>query len=184
MGEYFDGRAIGSFNRQLKGQMFKLFFITSTRTDFNDNSSRFAKYLDVSFSKMGKVTGAKVSVFLLEHTRLLLAESEVCKNFHVFSLVFAGLKHLGRLQEFGIEKCSKFNGYTKPEVKRQEEEFSKLVSAFRLIGFRENETDTIYRILAAILNLVEIEFKATLTKDNTDGSEVARSRSGEGPLEV
>ena len=84
--------------------MFKLFFITSTRTDFNDNSSRFAKYLDVSFSKMGKVTGAKVSVFLLEHTRLLLAESEVCKNFHVFSLVFAGLKHLGRLQEFGIEK--------------------------------------------------------------------------------
>jgi len=134
---------------------------------------------------MGKVTGAKVSVFLLEHTRLLLAESEVSKNFHVFALIFAGLKSLGRLQEFGIDKCSKLDvGYTKPEMKKQEEEFSKLVSAFRLIGFRENETDTIYRILAAILNLVEIEFKATLTKDNTDGSEVARSRAGEGPLEV
>ena len=133
---------------------------------------------------MGKVTGAKVSVFLLEHTRLLLAESEVSKNVHVFSLIYSGLKSLGRLQEFGIEKCPKFGGYTRPEVKKQEEEFSKLVSAFRLIGFRENETDTIYRILAAILNLVEIEFKGTLTKDNTDGSVVASSRPGDGPLEV
>ena len=154
------------------------------RTDFNDNSSRFAKYLDVSFSKMGKVTGAKVSVFLLEHTRLLLAESELSKNFHIFSLVFAGLKNLGKLSDFGLENCSRFAGYSKPEVKRQEEEFSKLISAFKVIGFRENEMDTIYRILAGILNLLEIDFKATLAKDNTDGAEVVNPKSGEGPIQV
>jgi myosin-3 len=154
------------------------------RTDFNDNSSRFAKYLDVSFSKMGKVTGAKVSVFLLEHTRLLLAESEVSKNFHVFSLVYAGLESQGRLADFGLDKCSKFDGYSKTEVAKQVEEFGKLISAFRLIGFRENEMETIYRVLAAIMNLLEIEFKATLTKDNTDGAEVVRRQSGESPLEV
>ena len=140
--------------------------------------------MDVSFSKMGKVTGAKVSVFLLEHTRLHLAESEVNKNFHVFSLVYSGLKSQGKLEDFGLQKCSKFDGYSREETKKQEEEFSKLVSSFKLIGFRENEMDTIYRILAAILNLSEIEFKETLTKNNTDGSEVVSPIDGEGPVQV
>jgi hypothetical protein len=44
--------------------------------------------------------------------------------------------------------------------------------------------DTIYRILAAILNLSEIEFKETLTKNNTDGSEVVSPIDGEGPVQV
>ena len=38
-------------------------------TALNDNSSRFAKMIELAYSKVGKVTGAKIHVFLLEHNR-------------------------------------------------------------------------------------------------------------------
>ena len=150
----------------------------------NENSSRFAKYLDVSFSKMGKVTGARVSVFLLEHTRLMLAESEVNKNFHIFSLMYSGLKNQGKLSDFGLERHTKFEVYSKEEAEKQEKCFTKLVSALKLIGFRDNEMETIYRILSAILNLTLIEFKHILTDNNTDGSVVVSEENEDSPVLV
>lgn len=39
-------------------------------TGMNHNSSRFAKYLDVTFTRTGKITGAKISVYLLEESRV------------------------------------------------------------------------------------------------------------------
>ncbi len=50
--------------------------------------------------------------------------------------------------------------------------------------FRDSEMDTIYRILSAILNLLRIEFKATLTENNTDGSIIINKKGGEGPVQV
>ena len=154
-------------------------------TDFNDNSSRFAKFLDLSFSKVGKVTGAKVSVFLLEHTRLLETESGLNRNFHVFSIIYCGLESLGRLADFGLHASSgKFECLDAEERSKKVEEFNKLVTAFKLIGFRENEMETIYRILSAILNLSEIQFKETLTKNNMDGSEIVNAKAEDGPAQV
>ncbi|MCL4133536.1 UNVERIFIED_CONTAM: hypothetical protein GTU68_031693 [Idotea baltica] len=46
----------------------------NAKTGINDNSSRFGKYLDLSFTKLGRVTGAKVSVYLLEQSRVVYQE--------------------------------------------------------------------------------------------------------------
>ena len=57
----------------------------------------------------------------------------------------------------------------------------------KLVGnprVRENEMETIYRILSAILNLLRIEFKGTLTENNTDGSVIINTKGGEGPVQV
>lgn len=43
----------------------------NAKTGINDNSSRFGKYMDLSFTKLGRVTGAKVSVYLLEQSRVV-----------------------------------------------------------------------------------------------------------------
>ena len=43
----------------------------NARTNMNDNSSRFGKHLDITFTNRGMVTGARVSVYLLEQSRVV-----------------------------------------------------------------------------------------------------------------
>lgn len=40
-------------------------------TGINANSSRFGKYLDLTMTKGGKVTGARIYVYLLEQSRVV-----------------------------------------------------------------------------------------------------------------
>ncbi|KAL7538332.1 hypothetical protein ACHAWF_006065 [Thalassiosira exigua] len=55
----------------------------NARTVRNDNSSRFGKYIDIRFSKRGKLVGASVDTYLLEKVRLI-RQNEGERNFHVF----------------------------------------------------------------------------------------------------
>jgi len=43
----------------------------NARTGINNNSSRFGKFLELSMSKSGQLTGARVSVYLLEQSRVI-----------------------------------------------------------------------------------------------------------------
>ena len=40
-------------------------------TGINDNSSRFGKFLDITFTETGMISGAKVTVYLLEQSRIV-----------------------------------------------------------------------------------------------------------------
>ena len=42
----------------------------NAKTIRNNNSSRFGKFLDVTFTRTGKITGAKIDVYLLEEARV------------------------------------------------------------------------------------------------------------------
>ncbi|KOB74379.1 putative myosin IIIA [Operophtera brumata] len=74
----------------------------NARTGINANSSRFGKYLDLSMMRAGRISGTRISVYLLEQSRVVhqaLGES----NFHVFYYLYDGLEtilHLGDI-EFG-----------------------------------------------------------------------------------
>lgn len=43
----------------------------NARTGINSNSSRFGKYLELTMTRSGKVTGARISVYLLEQSRVV-----------------------------------------------------------------------------------------------------------------
>lgn len=43
----------------------------NAKTGINDNSSRFGKYLELTYTRLGKITGARVSVYLLEQSRVV-----------------------------------------------------------------------------------------------------------------
>lgn len=55
----------------------------NARTIRNDNSSRFGKYIDISFNKNGKLSGASIETYLLEKVRLI-HPSPGERNYHVF----------------------------------------------------------------------------------------------------
>ena len=46
--------------------------------------------------------------------------------------------------------------------------YHQLNAGFRLLGFQADEVDTVYRILAAILHLGDLEFGEVVSQDNTD----------------
>jgi len=55
----------------------------NARTIRNDNSSRFGKYIDIRFTRSGKLSGASIETYLLEKVRLIhpgIGE----RNYHVF----------------------------------------------------------------------------------------------------
>lgn len=150
----------------------------NAKTPLNDNSSRFAKFVDLSYSKVGKVTGAKVSVYLLEHTRVTDYHSDNDKNFHIFNWMIQGLIKQGRLEEFKLEPDKTYKVIGDQENNADQDcHFDKLLEGFKVIGFRDSDMDQIFKIISAIVHLGELEFeKVDNAADNTDaGSKIIDS---------
>jgi myosin heavy subunit len=55
----------------------------NARTIRNDNSSRFGKYIDIRFTRSGKLSGASIETYLLEKVRLIHPGTGE-RNYHVF----------------------------------------------------------------------------------------------------
>lgn len=55
----------------------------NARTIRNDNSSRFGKFIDIRFTRSGKLSGANIETYLLEKVRLIHPGTGE-RNYHVF----------------------------------------------------------------------------------------------------
>lgn len=167
-------------NRNLENQILQVNPIMeafgNAKTGINDNSSRFGKFLELTFTKTGKVTGAKVSVYLLEQSRVVF-QSPGEQNFHIFYYLYDGLESRHRLHEYYLDGDKKFKhrylrGYCaeKQSIKNNCQRFQNVLEGFQLLGFTGEEVDTVWRILAAILNLGDLAFLGDEAADNTDSS--------------
>ncbi|XP_068982765.1 myosin-IIIb-like isoform X2 [Bombus flavifrons] len=140
-------------------------------TGINANSSRFGKYLDLTMTKGGKVTGARIYVYLLEQSRVV-AQAEGERNFHIFYYMYDGLEADNRLSEFYLDSnLRKHHRYLTDQSQTSQthiDKFQQLKIGFKLLGFQDSEVDIVYRILAAILHLGDIEFGEVASEDNTD----------------
>lgn len=48
------------------------------------------------------------------------------------------------------------------------QKFKEVKSAFEVVGFRDGEVNSIYRVISGILHLGDIEFGEVISDDNTD----------------
>ncbi|KAL3449058.1 P-loop containing nucleoside triphosphate hydrolase protein [Aspergillus insuetus] len=133
----------------------------NAKTLRNNNSSRFGKYLELEFNAQGEPVGANITNYLLEKSRVV-GQITNERNFHIFYQFAKGAPQKYR-DSFGIQQpqsylyTSRSKCYDVPGVD-DVAEFQDTMNAMSVIGMSEAEQDNVFRMLAAILWLGNVQF--------------------------
>jgi myosin-6 len=134
----------------------------NAKTVMNHNSSRFGKFTRIHFDKRNWLVGADIVTYLLEKSRTVTQAAEE-RNYHVFYNLFAGLD-AGEKAEYKLktpEQCNYLKrGMVKVDAIDDVERYTELVVAMRTVGIAGEEQRGLFRAVAALLHLGDIEFQA------------------------
>uniref|UniRef100_A0A0D9Z050 Myosin motor domain-containing protein n=1 Tax=Oryza glumipatula TaxID=40148 RepID=A0A0D9Z050_9ORYZ len=132
----------------------------NAKTVRNNNSSRFGKFVEIQFDQNGRISGAAVRTYLLERSRVCQI-SDPERNYHCFYMLCAAppeeLKRykLGDPRTFHYlnqSNCYKLEGLD------ESKEYLETRKAMDIIGISSEEQEAIFRVVAAILHLGNVEF--------------------------
>ncbi|XP_072544619.1 unconventional myosin-IXb isoform X2 [Salminus brasiliensis] len=134
----------------------------NAKTAYNNNSSRFGKFIQVNFLEGGIVRGATIEKYLLEKCRLVSRKSSE-RNYHVFYYLLVGASEEER-EEFKLLEPEEYH-YLKqdnPQLEDQAEiqyEFKRLHQAMEMVGFLPATKKQIFSVLSAILYLGNVTYE-------------------------
>uniref|UniRef100_A0A674D9E5 Myosin IG n=1 Tax=Salmo trutta TaxID=8032 RepID=A0A674D9E5_SALTR len=137
----------------------------NAKTNRNDNSSRFGKYMDINFNFNGDPTGGHINNYLLEKVRLLRGGSEE----------MLGSLHL---QKDPVNYVYTREGAASTTSNNDRSSHRAVLSALQVIGFSKEEIDSIYRILGTILILGNLQFETDSESVQVVGSEAVSHIAG------
>ncbi|XP_052236757.1 myosin heavy chain, striated muscle-like [Dreissena polymorpha] len=134
----------------------------NAKTTRNNNSSRFGKFIRIHFGPSGKIAGADIEHYLLEKSRVTYQQSAE-RNYHIFYQMLTNVYpkyhelclvspdpalysfiNQGVLVVDGIDDTV--------EMKATDE-------AFDVLGFSQDEKNSLYKCTAAILHFGEMKWK-------------------------
>lgn len=138
----------------------------NAKTTRNDNSSRFGKYIEIIFDGRHEIAGARMRTYLLERSRLVY-QPEVERNYHIFYQLCAGAPS-SEQRELGLGDASRFHylnqggaDHTQIRGVDDAEEFKVTQKALSTVGVPIEKQWQIFRLLAALLHLGNINIGAT-----------------------
>ncbi|MFS7930647.1 putative myosin ATPase [Helianthus anomalus] len=155
----------------------------NAKTVRNNNSSRFGKFVEIQFDKHGRISGAAIRTYLLERSRVCQI-SDPERNYHCFYLLCAAppevdLHKLGNsllklrlimkyeyFQE--VEKyklgdpktfhyLNQSNCYQLVGV-NEAQDYLATRRAMDVVGITDTDQEAIFRLVAAILHLGNVQF--------------------------
>ncbi|XP_028596554.2 unconventional myosin-X-like isoform X1 [Podarcis muralis] len=133
----------------------------NAKTVYNNNSSRFGKFIQLHFSQHGHIQGGRVTDYLLEKNRVVHQNPEE-RNYHIFYALLAGVSEEHKEALVLLEPKSyrylNQSGCVTNENLDDKEMFSKVMTALEVMGFGSEEIRDIFKLLSGILQLGNIEF--------------------------
>ncbi|KAK7904937.1 hypothetical protein WMY93_017544 [Mugilogobius chulae] len=162
----------------------------NAKTVRNNNSSRFGKFVEIHFNEKNAVVGGFVSHYLLEKSRICV-QSHDERNYHIFYRLCAGASeelkkklHLDAPDHFRYlnRGCSSFfatkdsdkqipqhrkslehlkSGALKDPLLDDLGDFSRMCEAMKKIGLNDTEKHDLFRVVAGVLHLGNIDFEET-----------------------
>lgn len=144
----------------------------NAKTSRNDNSSRFGKLIEIHFSAVGKICGAKIQTYLLEKSRVVqLARGE--RSYHIFYQLCAGapssLRERIMIKEAQEYKYLNQSGCLTIHDVDDAHKFRLLMEAFNTLRICKENQEQVFEMLAAVLWLGNITFQVI---DNENHVEV------------
>ncbi|KAI4340198.1 hypothetical protein MLD38_025060 [Melastoma candidum] len=148
----------------------------NAKTVRNNNSSRFGKFMEIQFDNHGRISGAAIRTYLLERSRVCQI-SDPERNYHCFYHLCAAPTEEKERYKLGdpssFHYLNQSNCY-KLDNTDDHQEYLATRKAMSVVGITEEEQDSIFRIIAAILHLGNIEFTS-----QDDANESAEVKAGE-----
>ncbi|KFU88158.1 Unconventional myosin-Id, partial [Chaetura pelagica] len=153
--------AITNPGQRAEVERVKNILLGNAKTNRNDNSSRFGKYMDINFDFKGDPIGGHINNYLLEKSRVIVQQPGE-RSFHSFyQLLQGGSDQM--LRSLHLQKDASAYSYICPGAQlkcsiNDGAEFKAVADAMKVIGFKQEEIQTVYKIVAAILHLGNLKF--------------------------
>jgi myosin-7 len=160
--EYLTGSKDDEICRNIMESNSVLEAFGNAKTVINDNSSRFAKFIEIKYSEEGKILYAFIKCYLLEKYRVVQVQ-EGEENFKIFYQLVLGINEEER-KKYKIKSLDYYK-YLRNEKyeennknKKYKEDFPIIKQYLKNLEFSVDEIDNIFKILSGILYLGNIEF--------------------------
>uniref|UniRef100_A0AAR2KTD6 Myosin heavy chain 7 n=1 Tax=Pygocentrus nattereri TaxID=42514 RepID=A0AAR2KTD6_PYGNA len=187
--QYFASIAAGGFKREttdkkgtLEDQIIQcnpaLEAFGNAKTIRNDNSSRFGKFIRIHFGATGKLASADIETYLLEKSRVTF-QLKAERDYHIFYQILSQKKP--ELLEMLLITANPYDyayisqGETQVASINDADELMATDEAFDVLGFTQEEKNSIYKLIGAIMHYGNMRFKQKQREEQAeaDGTEDA-----------
>uniref|UniRef100_A0A8D3BAT8 Myosin-7-like n=1 Tax=Scophthalmus maximus TaxID=52904 RepID=A0A8D3BAT8_SCOMX len=150
----------------------------NAKTIRNDNSSRFGKFIRIHFDNRGKLASADIETYLLEKSRVTF-QLKAERDYHIFYQILSQAKpellDMLLITNNPYDYAFISQGETTVASINDSEELMATDDAFDVLGFNQEEKNSIYKLTGAIMHHGNMKFKQKQREEQAeaDGTEDA-----------
>uniref|UniRef100_A0AAR2LA58 Myosin-7 n=1 Tax=Pygocentrus nattereri TaxID=42514 RepID=A0AAR2LA58_PYGNA len=134
----------------------------NAKTIRNDNSSRFGKFIRIHFDTRGKLASADIETYLLEKSRVIF-QLKAERDYHIFYQILSNKKpeilEMILVTQNPYDYAFISQGETTVASIDDADELMATDSAFDVLGFTQEEKNSVYKLTGAIMHHGNMKFK-------------------------